>query len=110
MTEPMGRFSATDAIGRGLDEAPVLRQGLGVTWLFAALGAGGRVVVPIIVQQAIDRGIIGRRPTSVDLRFVVWCAVIAVVALSSSPRSASAPRSSGSAPAANRRSTTCGRG
>ena len=37
MTEPMGRFTAVGAIGRGLDEAPVLRQGLGVTWLIAAL-------------------------------------------------------------------------
>ncbi|MGA1052290.1 MAG: ABC transporter ATP-binding protein, partial [Ilumatobacteraceae bacterium] len=59
-TEPIGRFSATSTIGRGLDEAPILRQGLGVTWLIAAAGAGGRVVVPIVVQQAIDRGILGQ--------------------------------------------------
>ncbi|MDJ0768217.1 MAG: ABC transporter ATP-binding protein [Ilumatobacter sp.] len=78
MTEPLGRFSATDTIGRGLAEAPVLRQGLGVTWLFAAFGAGGRVVVPIVIQQAIDRGILGR--ADVRLRFVVGCAVIGVVA------------------------------
>ena len=79
MTEPMGRFSATTTIGRGLEEAPVLRQGLGVTWLFAAIGAGGRVVVPIVIQQAIDRGIQGRG--DVDLTFVVWCALIGVAAL-----------------------------
>ena len=60
MTEPTGRFSATTAIGRGLEEAPVLRQGLGITWLLAAFGAGGRVVVPILIQQAIDRGIVER--------------------------------------------------
>ncbi len=78
MTEPLGRFSATDAIGRGLAEAPVLRQGLGVTWLFAAVGAGGRVVVPIVIQQAIDRGIVGR--AGVDLGFVAWCALIGVLA------------------------------
>ena len=41
MSEPMGRFTAVGAIGRGLDEAPVLRQGLGLTWLIAAFGAGG---------------------------------------------------------------------
>ena len=57
----MGRFSAVHTIGRGLEEAPVLRQGLGVTWLLAAVGAGGRVVVPILLQQAIDRGIAHRR-------------------------------------------------
>lgn len=77
-TEPIGRFSATSTIGRGLDEAPILRQGLGVTWLIAAAGAGGRVVVPIVVQQAIDRGIVGREEVRLD--FVVWCAVIGVVA------------------------------
>jgi ATP-binding cassette, subfamily B, bacterial len=79
MTEPMGRFTAVGAIGRGLDEAPVLRQGLAVTWLIAALGAGGRVIVPIVVQQAIDRGIFNDEQ-GVDLRFVTWCAAIGVIA------------------------------
>ncbi|NNE11177.1 MAG: ABC transporter ATP-binding protein, partial [Ilumatobacter sp.] len=79
MSEPIGRFTAVGAIGRGLDEAPVLRQGLGLTWLLAALGAGGRVVVPILVQQAVDRGIIGRED-GVDLGFVAWCALFGVVA------------------------------
>ncbi len=78
MTEPMGRFTAVGAIGRGLDEAPVLRQGLGLTWIIAAFGAGGRVVVPIVIQQAIDRGIGG--PGDIDLGFIVWCAVIGAVA------------------------------
>ena len=77
MTEPIGRFSATSTIGRGLDEAPILKQGLAVTWLLAAIGAGGRVVVPIVVQQAIDRGI---DADGVRLDFVVWCAVIGVAA------------------------------
>ena len=81
MTEPMGRFSATSTIGRGLEEAPVLRQGLGLTWLIAAFGAGGRVVVPIVVQQAIDRGIVGADDTiEVRVRFIVWCALIGVAA------------------------------
>jgi putative ABC transport system ATP-binding protein len=79
MTEPMGRFSATTTIGRGLEEAPILRQGLGLTWLLAAIGAGGRVVIPILIQQSIDRGIIGRN--EVDMSFVVTCAVIGVGAL-----------------------------
>jgi ATP-binding cassette, subfamily B, bacterial len=79
VTEPMGRFSAVDTIGRGLSEAPVLRQGLGVTWLLAAVGAAGRVVVPILVQQTIDRGIIGEEEVRVG--FVTQMAVLAVVAL-----------------------------
>jgi ATP-binding cassette, subfamily B, bacterial len=67
VTEPVGRFSTVDAIGRGLQEAPVLRQGLGLTWLLAGVGAGGRVVVPIMLQQAIDRGIVGQDEVRVDL-------------------------------------------
>jgi putative ABC transport system ATP-binding protein len=79
VTEPIGRFSAVNAIGRGLQEAPVLRQGLGVTWLIAAVGAGGRVVVPITIQQAIDRGIVGHDPVRVGLVGVMG--VIAVAGL-----------------------------
>ena len=57
MTEPIGRFSAVHTINRGLQEAPVLRQGLALTWCLAAVGATGRVVVPILLQQAIDKGV-----------------------------------------------------
>ncbi len=79
MNEPIGRFSTVSAIGRGLEEAPVLRSGLGLTWLLAAVGAGGRVVIPIVVQQAIDGGIVGHDPVRIDV--VVVCAAIGVVAL-----------------------------
>jgi putative ABC transport system ATP-binding protein len=78
-TEPVGRFSATTAIGRGLVEAPILRQGLALTWVLAAIGAGGRVVVPILIQQAIDRGIVGRDDVRVD--FVIGCGLIAFAAV-----------------------------
>jgi putative ABC transport system ATP-binding protein len=54
---PPGQDSAARIIGRGLETAPILREGLGVTWLFAAVGAAGRVVVPILIQQAIDKGV-----------------------------------------------------
>ena len=81
MTEPIGRFSASGAIGRGLQEAPILRQGLALTWLLAAVGAGGRVIVPIVIQQAIDRGLDDSGSgISVDMSFVAWCAVIGIVA------------------------------
>lgn len=71
--------SAVRTIGRGLETAPVLRQGLAVTWLLAAIGAGGRVVVPILIQQAIDKGIVDQDPIRVDL--VVQLALVAVVAV-----------------------------
>ena len=54
---PPSQDSAVRIIGRGLETAPILREGLGVTWMFAAVGAAGRVVVPILIQQAIDKGI-----------------------------------------------------
>jgi putative ABC transport system ATP-binding protein len=84
--EPGGRFSPSPAnfsavrtIGRGLEEAPILRHGLGVTWALAVVGAMGRVVVPILLQQAIDRGIVGDEGVRVGL--VAQLAVIAAVAL-----------------------------
>ncbi len=76
---PPSHDSAVRTIGRGLDTAPILRQGLGVTWLLAALGAGGRVVVPILIQQAIDRGIVGTEEIRLDV--IVQMAVIGAVAV-----------------------------
>ena len=54
--EPLSRWSAAQTIGRGVEEAPALRSGFGVTFALAMVGAGGRVVIPILVQQALDRG------------------------------------------------------
>lgn len=57
MTEPLSRWSAVQMIGKGVEAAPALRRGFGATFALAMVGAGGRVVVPILVQQAIDRGL-----------------------------------------------------
>lgn len=56
MTEPMSRWTAVETIGRGVREAPALKTGFGLTLAFAMMGALGRVSMPILVQQAIDRG------------------------------------------------------
>ena len=79
MAESMYDASVVQAIRRGLQEAPVLRQGLGLTWFYAALGAGGRVVIPILVQQAIDRGIVGE--DDVRVGFVAACAGVGALAV-----------------------------
>jgi ATP-binding cassette, subfamily B, bacterial len=71
--------TATQTILRGLREAPVLRHGLWITFLLAAIGAAGRVVVPVLIQQAIDNGIVGREEVRVDL--VVRLAIIGTVAV-----------------------------
>ena len=56
MTEPISRWTAVETIGRGVRAAPALRTGFGLTLALAMMGAAGRVVIPILVQQAIDRG------------------------------------------------------
>ena len=75
---PVSEDSAVRTIGRGLRTAPVLRQGLGLTWVFAAIGAGGRVVVPLLIQQAIDRGL---TEDEVRMDVIVQMALIAVLAV-----------------------------
>ncbi|MEO6125165.1 MAG: ABC transporter ATP-binding protein [Ilumatobacteraceae bacterium] len=51
-----GRMGTAGILSRGVKEAPILRQGFGLTFCYAILGAAGRVVIPITVQQAIDHG------------------------------------------------------
>lgn len=79
------RDGAFRTIRRGLAAAPVLRHGLFVTFVLAALGSAGRVVVPILIQQAIDNGIIGTRDRTgaidVDVAFVARLSVIGAVAV-----------------------------
>jgi putative ABC transport system ATP-binding protein len=48
---------AMSIVRRGLGVSPELRRGLGVTICLALVGAGGRVLVPVITQQVIDKGI-----------------------------------------------------
>jgi ATP-binding cassette, subfamily B, bacterial len=79
MSEPISRFSAVHTINRGLQEAPILRQGLALTWSLAAVGATSRVVVPILLQQAIDKGIITDEGVQVDV--VATLAAVAAVVL-----------------------------
>jgi putative ABC transport system ATP-binding protein len=74
--------TAITTIRRGLREVPVLRNGLWFTFLLAAVGSGGRVVVPILIQQAIDRGIVGADgQDAVDVALVARLAAIGLVAV-----------------------------
>ena len=78
MSEPISRWTAVETIGRGVRAAPALRTGFGLTLLLAMVGASGRVVIPIFVQQSIDRGF----PTSgVRVDTVTVLAVIAFVVI-----------------------------
>jgi putative ABC transport system ATP-binding protein len=49
--------SAMRTLRRGLAMMPEFRHGLPVTFLLALIATAGRVVVPIAVQQVLDRGL-----------------------------------------------------
>ncbi len=44
---------------RGLALSPEFRAGLPVTLLLAVLATGGRILVPVAVQQTVDEGLLG---------------------------------------------------
>ena len=80
---PMDRpdESATATLRRGLRMMPEFRQGLPITFLLALIATAGRVVVPIAVQQTLDRGL--GAPSGPDIGLVrdlvAICAVIVLV-------------------------------
>jgi ATP-binding cassette, subfamily B, bacterial len=59
--------------------APTLRRGLGLTLLLALVGTAGQVVVPIAVQQVIDREVLGAE--AIDPTGVLTAGGVAVLAL-----------------------------
>ncbi|HEY0641952.1 MAG TPA: ABC transporter transmembrane domain-containing protein, partial [Nocardioides sp.] len=63
----------------GMKYSPELREGLGLTLVFAVLASCGQVVVPIAVQQTLDRGLNG--PGGPRLDFVAWMGLLAAVAI-----------------------------
>ncbi|MEU2349362.1 ABC transporter ATP-binding protein [Modestobacter sp. NPDC049651] len=73
--------SALATLRRGLRMMPEFRQGLPATFALSLIATAGRVVVPIAVQQTLDRGL--GAPGGPDLPLVRWlvaaCAVIVVV-------------------------------
>jgi ATP-binding cassette, subfamily B, bacterial len=66
---------------RGLQLSPELRRGLGVTLALAAVTTLGRVVVPFVVQQTTDNGLLGDNGPQPDLvlRYVLIALVAVVV-------------------------------
>lgn len=78
MNRPEARFETVRTISRGVDVAPSFRRGLGITFLLALVGSGARLIIPIIVQQSIDKGL---RPGGVDIGFVTQLGVIGAVSV-----------------------------
>src|SRR5439155_490776 len=55
-SEPKGAFAV---LRRGVRESPELRAGFGYTLALALAVAGARVLLPILIQQVIDKGLDG---------------------------------------------------
>lgn len=70
---------ALEVLRRGLAVSPELRPGLALTLLMGLAVAAGRIVVPIVLQRAIDDGFTTvDGSTAVDLGFIAVLAGIAI--------------------------------
>jgi ATP-binding cassette, subfamily B, bacterial len=79
---PKGLQGAMSVLRRGYRESPELRKGFGYTVILAVALAGGRVLVPILIQQTIDKGLNGPsgfRPAFVYGVAGVTAAIIGVI-------------------------------
>jgi ATP-binding cassette subfamily B protein len=72
-------IAALETIRRGVFHSPELKEGLLGTLLLAVVSTMGQVVVPIVVQQTLDRGLKGEGGP--DVSFMVWMGVIAATAI-----------------------------
>jgi ATP-binding cassette, subfamily B, bacterial len=68
--------AALEVLRRGLAASPELRSGLAFTVVLGLAAAAGRLAVPVLIQQALDRGILGT--DGVDGPLVATLAVITV--------------------------------
>jgi len=71
--------SAMRTLARGIELSPELKDGFAGTLGFAVLSTLGRIVVPVTVQQTLDKGV--NAPGGPDLRFTMGVALIALVAV-----------------------------
>lgn len=78
MTEPRVRFDAARTIGRGVAVAPSLRRGLGLTFIFALIGSGARLVIPVLIQLCIDHGM---QSGNVDINYVTRLCIFGAISI-----------------------------
>ncbi len=70
---------ALETIRRGVRHSPELKEGIAGTLVLAVLASAGQVVVPIAVQQTLDRGL--GDPAGPDVRFTILMGLLAGVAI-----------------------------
>ncbi|GAB3257643.1 ABC transporter ATP-binding protein [Kineosporia babensis] len=75
------RLSAWEVIKRGVAISPELVRGIWITLALALIATCGRILVPIAVQQTIDRGISGGEGVRLGLVTGLVAVVAAAVAL-----------------------------
>lgn len=83
-TGAAGRGGAIAVLRRGLATSPELVAGVRATVLLALAAAGGNVAVPVLIQQILDRGVLGDAgfdPTFVTASCLVGVAAIVGLAL-----------------------------
>ena len=72
-------IAAMDTIRRGIEISPELTDGFRGTLALAVVASFGQVIVPIVVQQTLDRGLNG--PDGPDVSFTVTMGLVAAVAI-----------------------------
>ena len=72
-------IGARETLRRGFRASPELAEGIGWTLVLAVIASVGQIVVPVAVQQTLDRGING--PDGPDVAFTVLLALGALVVL-----------------------------
>ena len=75
-----GDDSTLSVLQRGWAASPELRDGAGVTVLLALLGAAGQSVLPILIQQILDRGLVDGRMQTGALATLGTLGLVLVVA------------------------------
>ncbi len=68
-----------ETIRRGVAVSPELKEGFRVTLLLAVVASFGQVIVPIAVQQTLDRGLNG--PGGPDVSFVVLVGLLCLAGI-----------------------------
>ena len=69
-------WGAAETVRRGWRASPELRRGAGLTVVLAFIGTGGRLAVPILIQQAIDKGFVNGQ---VDMGKILQLCIIGAV-------------------------------
>lgn len=74
------RLRAIAVLRRGFAQSPELGRGLRLTILFAIIGSVGRLIIPVLIQQVIDKGLLADDGFNAIFT-VTACAAAAVIVI-----------------------------